>query len=200
METQVIQIQLSWIDYILRKLNRCQYKQNKCSDLMKLRLQNINIKNFQELLAIYLNQIKSDYIQLRNKFSFYKNKIANHLENKEYFKVNIFEYYEEEANTIFEDKQGQLFTNKQKLSIIHVDQSFKYFKFILQIIFGLKLGLKIHLEEIDRLKNQFIKSSKIQDEIIEFLKFFVNFRDIQYQYQRIFDQCPIFRYKFMKTY
>ncbi|CAD8117669.1 unnamed protein product [Paramecium primaurelia] len=135
-KTQVVEIQLSWIDYTLRKLNRGQYRHFQWSDLMKLRLQNLDIKNFEELQAIYLNQIRMIISSYETNSSFYKNKIA---EQNEQSKYNIFEYYEEEANTIFEDKQGELFTNNQKLPIIHLDQSFKYFKFILQIILGLKL-------------------------------------------------------------
>ncbi|CAD8208959.1 unnamed protein product [Paramecium pentaurelia] len=84
------------------------------------------------------------------------------MEQNEQSKYNIFEQYEEEANTIFEDSKKSGMNEKQFFrevvgmiyqQIIIADHPcrliLQYFKFILQIILGLKFRLEIPLEEVD---------------------------------------------------
>ncbi|CAD8104069.1 unnamed protein product [Paramecium primaurelia] len=188
-KTQVVEIQLSWIDYTLRKLNRGQYRHFQWSDLMKLRLQNLDIKNFEELQAIYLNQIRMIISSYETNSSFYKNKIA---EQNEQSKYNIFEYYEEEANTIFEDRKKSGMNEKQffreVMGIIYqqikiADHPCGLILQTFQIYIVNYTGPQVWFRDSfrrDRYKNQLIKSTELCDEIIEFLKFFVNCIDSYY--------------------
>ncbi|CAD8190996.1 unnamed protein product [Paramecium octaurelia] len=202
-KTQVVEIQLSWIEYTLRKLNRGQFKLYQWSDLVKLRLQSIDNKNFEELQAIYLNKIRLIISCYETTSSFYQNKISNHFEQNEQSKINIFEYYEEEVNTIFEDRKKSGMNEK------------KFFREIMGMIYqqikiadhpcGLILqtfqnyivnytGPQIWFRDSfrrDKNRNQLIKSTELCDEIIEFLKFFVNCIESYYMIDKFVHQTQL---------
>ncbi|CAD8074407.1 unnamed protein product [Paramecium primaurelia] len=191
-KTQLVEIQLTWIDYTLRKLNRSEYKHQAWSDLIKQRLQNIDIKNFEDQQAIYLNKIRMIISSYETNSSMYQNKISNHYENIEQSKINIFEYYEEEANTIFEDRKKSCINDKQFFREVMgmINQQIKIVDhpcgLILQTFQNYIVnytGPQVWFRDSfrrDKYKDQLIKSTELCDEIIEFLKFFVNCIDSYY--------------------
>ncbi|CAD8178919.1 unnamed protein product [Paramecium octaurelia] len=185
-KTQIVEIQLSWINYTLRKLNRSQYKHQAWSDLIKQRLHNIDLNNFEDQQAIYLNNVRMIISNYETNPLIYKNKISNQFEDTEISKINIFEYYEEEVNTIFEDRKKSGIIEKKFFREVMgaINQQIKVTGhpcgLILQTFQNYIInytGPQVWFRDSfkrDKYKDQLVKSTELCDEIIEFLKFFVN--------------------------
>ncbi|CAD8125280.1 unnamed protein product [Paramecium sonneborni] len=199
-KTQVVEIQLSWIDYTQRKLNKGDFKHYSWADLVKLRLQSIDTKNFDDQQAIFLNKIRMIISSYEKNSFFYQSQISNHFEQNEQTKINIFEYYEEEANTIFEDRKKSRTNEKQFFREVMgiINQQIKIadhpcglilssFQNYIVNYAGSQVWFRDSFRR-DKYKDQLIKSTELCDEIIEFLKFFVNCIDSYYMMDKFIQQ------------
>ncbi|CAD8125724.1 unnamed protein product [Paramecium sonneborni] len=199
-KTQVVEIKLFWVDYTQRKLNQGDFKHYAWADLIKLSLQNIDINNFEDQQQIFLNTIKMIISSYESNSYFDQNQISNHFEQ---IKINIFEYYEEEANTIFEDRKKSRKNEKQFFKEVMgvINQQIKIANhpcgLILQIFQNYIVdyaGSQVWFRDSfrrDKYKDQLIKSTELCDEIIAFLKFFVNCIDSYYTIDQFIKQTQL---------